>query len=130
MPVLTDLKNGLLRYTTQSYIAENPTSIVLNRKVRVAKPGGGHDMVPHTIAPQVFRIVNQTATAGQETSPNDGGEVDKYTYILVGLWDADIVKNDTWTEGDIQYRVEGLEPNNGYETRAYVSAFAKEPIHG
>jgi hypothetical protein len=130
MPVLTNIRNGLNRYTTQSYIADDPVSIVLERKVRVPKPGGGHDMIPHALDAQVFRMVSQTATDGQETSANDGGEVHKFTYIIVGAWDADVAEDDTWSEGNVQYHVDGVEPNNGYETRAYVTAFAQEPIHG
>lgn len=130
MPVLTDMRLGLLRHTTHAYIAEDPTTIALQRKVRVPKPGGGHDKAPITLDPQIFRIINQTSSDGLSYSGNDGGEAHSFTYEMVGAWDADIEVDDTWTEANSQYRVDGIVPNNGYETRVYVTSFSKEPIHG
>lgn len=130
MPVLTNTRLNLLRYTTQAYIADDPTSISLRRKVRVPKPGGGHDKAPITLDPQIFRIINQTTSSGLEYSTTDGGETHQYSYTIVGAYDADIEIDDDWDEGDINYRIDGIMPNNGYETRAVVTAFAKEPLHG
>jgi hypothetical protein len=130
MPVLADMETGLLRYATASYIAERPTTIILQRKIKVAKPGGGHDKVDSPLPAQVFRLINQTSTDGLAYSANDDGAARRQNYILVGAYDADVREDDTWIEGAIEYHVDGVLPNNGYETRASVTAFAEEPIHG
>jgi hypothetical protein len=86
------------------------------------------------LSPQIFRLINQTVGNGVSTA-SDGGQVRTDDYILVGSHDADVEPDDSWEEiapdgSLIQYRVDGLLPNNGYEIRASVTAFAKEPQHG
>jgi hypothetical protein len=135
MPVLTDIRHNLLRYTTNAGIADDPVTIALVRKTKVAKPGGGHDKVPVTLTLQTFRLINQTTGNGIADSPSDGGRVRTDSYILIGSFDADIEPDDSWEETApdgslIQYLVDGLLPTSSYETRASVTAFAKEPQHG
>jgi hypothetical protein len=130
MTASTDTRLGLARYTTNAFIAEDPITVALNRKLSVRQDDGGHIKQPTTLPSQTFRLINQTATAGPTYSGTDGGATRQFSYVLVGAWDADIQFDDTWTEGDIQYHVDGIEPNNGFETRANVTAFAMEPLHG
>lgn len=130
MGALTDVRNGLLRYATQAFINENSVEVILNRKIFVEKPGGGRDKASITLQPQIFRLINQTSSGGSATSSNDGGQVHRYEYVMVGLYDADIEVDDTWTEGEAKYHVNGILPNNGWETRVSVTAFSSEPIHG
>jgi hypothetical protein len=52
------------------------------------------------------------------------------SYVLIGAYDADIKMNDTWTDETGQWKVLGLEPNTGYETRANVIAFTTDPKYG
>lgn len=130
MPVLADLETGLLRYATASYIAERPTTISLKRRIKVTKPGGGHDKPTIDLVAQTFRLINQTATDGITYSANDDGAARRQSYILVGAYDADVHEDDTWVEDGIEYHVDGILPNNGFETRASVTAFAEEPTHG
>lgn len=135
MSVLTDIRHNLLRYTTNAYIADESVTVILQRKSLIAKPGGGHDKVPVALPPQTFRLINQTVSNGVSSSGSDGGQVRTDTYIIVASYNADIELDDSWEETApdgslIQYRVDGLLPNNGYETRASVTAFAKEPQHG
>jgi hypothetical protein len=130
MPVLTDTRLAYLRYMTKMFILDDPTSIILGRNVTVAMPGGGHDYPKVDLPAQNFRLINLSADDGISNSPNDDGEVRKFFYNMVGEWDADIQINDVWEVGDTQYSVDGLMPNNEYETRATVTAFAKDPRHG
>lgn len=126
----SDLRLGLLGYTTDVYINDVPTTISLKRKVAEIQPSGGHTKVPVTLPPQKFRFVNQSLSDGLGYSPTDEGEVHSYIYVLIGAYDADIQIDDSWEEGDIQYHVDGIIPSTGYETRASVTGYAKEPIHG
>jgi hypothetical protein len=134
-PILKGIMNGLLRYTTDWFIRDTatiagPVNIALQRQVAVDKPGGGRDFNTVTIPSQVFRLTNQTITSGIVTSTNDDGTARRDEYVLVGSWDADIQANDTWVDDTGQWKVNGLLPNTGYETRASVTAFTSDPDYG
>ena len=129
MSALTDTRDAYLRVTTRAFINDDPQTIVLKRQVKVRKPGGGHDFPKVPIAPQVFRFINQDISSGLATGI-DEGTARRFSYVLVGLHDADIDINDTFELNGIEYQVMSIIPNNGWETRCYVSAFAEEPEHG
>lgn len=134
-PIFTGIATGLLRYTTNWYISQTATiagniSIQLQRKVAVPKPGGGSDFDTIGIPPQTFRLTNQTIQNGIDYSSNDDGMARRDLYMLIGQWDADIQINDWWTDATGQWRVDGLLPNNGFETRAVCTAFTTDPQYG
>jgi hypothetical protein len=54
----------------------------------------------------------------------------RFTYVMLGKYDADIEINDTWSEGTKQYKIESIIPNNGWESRAYVTCYTDEPDKG
>lgn len=61
--------------------------------------------------------------------------VRRFGYQLVGAWDAIVAIGDSWddTLDDNtvnHYHVDSIEPSDGYEVRANVTAFAQEPKHG
>lgn len=130
MPALIDTRLAYLRYMTRMHILDDPTPITLRRTVKVAVAGGGHDYPRTDIPAQNFRLANQTNYDGLEHSLNDDGEARKFTYTMLGEWDADVQINDLWEADGVQYSVEGMLPNNEFETRAVVTAFSKEPRHG
>lgn len=129
MSVLTDTRLSYLRLTTKQYISDDPTVIELQRQTKVVKPGGGHDYPKIPVDAQVFRFINQDITSGVSYGVDDGA-ARRFTYVLVGKYNADVQINDTWTANSIQYKVDAIIPNNGWETRAYVTAFALDPEHG
>ena len=129
MSVLTDTRDRYLRYTTKKFIEDDPQTITLKRQHKVKKPGGGHDFPKLPIAPQTFRFINQDITSGLAGGLDDG-IARRFSYVLVGAHDADVDINDTFDLNDIPYKVMSIIPNNGWETRAYVLAFADEPEHG
>jgi hypothetical protein len=134
-PILKGIMLPLLRYTTNWFISETatiggPVNIQLQRQVAVDKPGGGRDFTTIGIPSQVFRLTNQTTSDGIGHSGNDDGMVRTDSYVLIGAHDADIQMNDTWTDKTGQWKVLGLEPNTGYETRANVIAFTTDPSYG
>ena len=130
MSVLTDVKMKLLRYNTKQYILENSTSISFVRKTRVRVSGGGYENLPSTLPPQIFRFINQTTSGVPNYASSDDGEVRTTSYVLLGLYDADVDVHDSWNADGIDYEVDGIIANNEYETRIAVTAFAKEPVHG
>lgn len=129
MSVLTDTRLGYLRYTTEQFINEDPASVVILRQAKVSKPGGGHDFPKVPQPAQTFRFVNQDISSGI-TYGDDDGIARRFSYVIVGRHDADLDVNDTWEVGQQQYKIDAILPNNGWERRAYVTGFAKEPEHG
>ena len=134
-PILKGIMTGLLRYTTNWFIEDcatiaGPVNIQLQRRVPVDKPGGGRDFGVVGIPMQTFRLTNQTISDGVEYSSNDDGMSRKEAYILIGQWDADIQANDWWEDETGQWKVLGLFPNMGYETRATVEVFSANPSYG
>ena len=134
-PIFTGIATGLLRFTTNFYIGQAATiagniNIQLQRRVPVPKPGGGSDFTIVGVPMQTFRLTNQTIQNGINYSPNDDGMARKDLYILIGQWDADIQINDWWDDPSGQWKVDGLLPNNGFETRAVVTAFTTDPQYG
>lgn len=129
MSGLTDVRLAYLRYTTKNYIKDNPTDVVLKRQVPTEASGGGHTFPKVPIASQTFRFIDHDITSGIFYGSDDG-IARRFTYVMIGPYDADIDINDTWTVGEISYKIESLMPNNGWESRAYVTAYAKEPVMG
>jgi len=134
-PILKGIMTGLLRYTTDWFILDTatiagPVNVQLQRQVPVDKPGGGRDFTVVGIPMQVFRLINQTISNGISYSPNDDGQVRRDDYVLIGRWDADIQPNDTWEDDSGSWKVDGIIPNTGYETRAAVTLFSSNPSLG
>jgi len=129
MPALTDTRDAYLRITTRAFINDDPQTIVLYRQTKIKKPGGGHDFPKIPLPPQTFRFINQGTGSGISTGLDDG-TARSFDYVLVGSHDADVDLNDTFELNGIPYQVTSIIPNNGWETRFYVSGFAEEPEHG
>jgi hypothetical protein len=134
-PILKGIMTGLLRYTTDWFINDTatiagPVAIALQRQVAVDKPGGGRDFTTVTLPIQTFRLTNQTVTDGISYSNNDEGMARRDEYVLIGQWDADVQANDTWEDATGKWKVNGIVPNTGYETRANVTAFTSDPDYG
>jgi hypothetical protein len=134
-PIQQTIMLPLLRYTTDWWIKDcatiaGPINIQLKRQVPVDKPGGGRDFTTVTLPNQVFRLINQTISDGITYSSSDDGTTRRDAYVLVGQWDADIQFGDTWEDENGQYKIDGIIPNLGYESRASVTAFTTEPSYG
>lgn len=127
--VIEKSRLAYLRYTTKQFIQDESTSIAIKRQVKTNKPGGGHDFPKIDLPPQKFRFINQDITSGIAFGIDDG-LARRFSYVIVGPYNADLNVNDTWTDNNIQYKVDAIIPGNGWETRAYVTAFAMEPEHG
>jgi hypothetical protein len=129
MSVLIDTRLAYLRYTTKMYIYGDPTSVIIQRQTKVNKPGGGHDFPKMPLPAQTFRFVNQDIGSGIDYGSDDG-IARRFSYVIIGEYDADLDVNDTWTVGEQQYKIDSIAPDNGWERRANVTCFAIEPEHG
>lgn len=128
-------------FQTQAFIAEDPTTIALlpSRGEWTNTPGGGRDFDrPMPRPAQTFRVSAHSAygsKSGVEYSHNDDGKTVQFVYDLIGPPTAVVEIGDTWDEtaddgSSIHYRVDSIDPSNGYEVCALVTAFAVSPEHG
>lgn len=116
-----------LRRATNSLILIDPSTITLIPHKRVAQGGGVWKVVPQTPRePQTF-LVEPTANA---VVNSEGSQAHSWTYRLTGRWNAEIEIDDQWQNGETTYRVTSLEPENGYEKVAVITALGKDPAYG
>lgn len=126
-----------LRKATEVSLKIDSELIVLIPHVKTKQPGGGYALVAGTPrAPQQFSVEATVAalsgisgTAGGVTK-GEGTEVHTWAYQLVGRYNSEIAIGDTWAYHGTIYRVVGLQPYNGYERRAVVSAIGADPNYG
>jgi hypothetical protein len=99
--------------------------VVMRKGVAIDKPGGGHDFTtPHPLAMQVFSLT-QTGADIMEDGTNGDTPVVRRNYLLTGRYDADLRVDDTWEDGEAEYRVETCSATSGYKTTAEVVGFVK-----
>lgn len=126
MKVLKALRKG-----TALMINFDPRTIVLVPHTKTRTSGGGYKLTPGTPrAPQKFSFESQGINLAGGITSGDGGSVRGFSYILIGLYDAEVEINDSWQDGDTTYRVVAIDPKNDYEKRCVVRAFGKDPNYG
>lgn len=119
-----------LRKATEVSLKIDSELIVLIPHVKTKQPGGGYAIVAGTPrVPQQFSVSGISGTAGGVTK-GEGTEVHTWAYQLVGRYNSEIAIGDTWAYQGTIYRVVGLQPYNGYERRAVVSAIGADPNYG
>lgn len=126
-----------LRKGTAVSIEIDSVPIALVPHPRVKKPGGVWDTDPQpprqtqnfSIEPNASTL-SGIAGSGGGISATDGAQVHQWSYELVGSWDSVMEIGDTWTHAGTIYRITGIQPFNGYERRATVTAVGKDPSYG
>ncbi len=86
----------VMRQQTQQFIKDNPTDLVITRRVRVSDGAGGFTTTPTDLSPQEVRIVQQPANESIERRNSDG-EVVRPVLKVLGRHDADFQMDDTFT---------------------------------
>lgn len=112
------------RKLTSHFIAQLPTVLTFVPRTVVKLPAGGTKLVEGTPRDlQTVTIVEQSSLAGQPdpTRTVDGVER-KVEFQIVGEWDADIARYDTFSYQGKEWEVIDLFFDNGYEVRALASA--------
>lgn len=122
----------LLIASTAAFIADDPVDIVLTagKGIAVETASGGYDYEDAGDKPvQTFKLIN---TSGDSNSPTsgDGRDAVRFSYMMIGMPDADIEVGDWWVDGDNRYAVTGILHRNGYEVKATVEAYGTEPNYG
>lgn len=126
-----------LRKATSISISVDPSVIELIPTVKTKSQGGivkTEDGTPR--AAQVFTVEAVGATL-QGISGTSGGGVQtqgaqghSWSYNLRGRYDCEMEIGDHWTDAGTTYRVEAIQPENGYERVGVVSAFGADPKYG
>lgn len=123
---------ALMTESTRKFILDDPVEIELTpgQGTKTETASGGYeytDADPRDA--QTFKLIN---TSGDSATPSgsDGGEVRKFSYVLVGMPDSVVEVGDWWVDGPNRYTVTALLHRNGYEVKAAVEAFGPEPNYG
>lgn len=121
-----------LRRQTHWFIENDPTPISLVPVAKQAAPGGGWNVSP--LAPrstQRFKLIPQSTADGVVQTAD--GTSRRFDYILLGEWNAIVAIGDMFTEPEHsgqKWVVQGLLPYNGYEIKAGIVSYGKNPQHG
>jgi hypothetical protein len=109
----------VLRVNTKAYIDAAPTSIIISRAMWVSDGSGGRiPGTPTELEPQRVAF-HAAALALPVRRTLDGIEITP-EYLLLGTWDADIERGDTFFVDGVKYEVAFVQPDRSYEVRAEV----------
>lgn len=85
----------VLKEQTKRFIDENPTDVVFTHNTPVSDGMGGHTMNPTPVPAQTVRIIQMVSAQATERRTVSGEMVSPDMKVL-GEWDADIKKDDTF----------------------------------
>lgn len=134
-PPIIEAYPGLdeLRRQTHWFIMNDPTPIVLTPRDRAIAPGGGWNAVDLTPRPeQIFKMIFQSGVVDGVVATADGQDR-RYDFVILGEWDCTLGIGDYWVDAlnDHQFwTIAGLQPYNGYEVKAGVLSYGRDPQHG
>lgn len=121
-----------LRRQTHWFIENDPTPISLIPVEKVAASGGGWNISELDPRPsQRFKLIFQSGSDGVVQATD--GVNRRYDFILLGEWDAIVDIGDMFVEpayGNQKWIVQGLQPYNGYQIKAGIVSYGKNPQHG
>jgi hypothetical protein len=103
------------RANTVAFIAADSFACVLNRKTKVADGAGGYTLGSAPVAAQIMRLI-PLGDGAPERLTEDGKSV-RPSYMLMGRWDCDIERWDTFSKDGRNYRIVYLNENRQYETK-------------
>lgn len=106
------------RNLTRAFIAADESQVVLTRHTKVANGSGGYTTTTQALTSQPFRLIPQQS-GGIERHTLDGKIVDP-SYHLLGDWDADMERFDTFTLDGRRYEVVFIVENRSYEVKGEV----------
>lgn len=130
----TEVSYGMAvnRQLTTAFIENDPYKATLIPVDLLKMPGGGEEKTDLPPRPeQTFKLIYQGMFESGVADSEDGNER-KYDYVMLGEWNATVHIGDHWEDSaGGSYTVIGITPYNGYETKATVRYFGKEPLlHG
>lgn len=108
------------RRITAAFIAADSLSVVLQRSARTSDGAGGVIVgTPAPIAAQTMRLIPLRDVGSVQRTTADGQLVDP-TYALLGLYNADVQRWDTFTLNGAVYEVVFVQLNRQYECKGEV----------
>jgi hypothetical protein len=122
------------RSLTRLFIEMDPTDIVLIPRSTVRTPTGGTRTIdddPRDLQ-RVKLIYGGNTGAGRAGIVDTGdGRERQFSYVMVMNWDAQVQPGDHFTDpADQQWEVEEVLPLNGYEVKALLRSYGKNPQYG
>lgn len=136
-PVDVSSEIAVNRALTKAFIDSAPVQIELVPHAEVRKPSGGMAMQAGTPRDmQTFRLIPMSHTERPVRSSSaavaaDDGVQRRYDYTLLGEWNADMAENDQWETPDGQLLViDSVVSDNGYERKAMITSYGRNPEHG
>lgn len=100
--------------------------ITLSRKgTPTRKPSGGHDFQAAASVPAQLLALSRVGEDELIDGDNGDTPVVKRQYVLTGRHDASIKPDDTWSDGEANYRVESVDGTSGFKVQATVVGFVK-----
>jgi hypothetical protein len=111
---------ALQRRLTRRFIEADSLTVVLMRSVPVSDGEGGTVRgVPTALPAQVMRLIPLQDGADEQLTA-DGLQVSP-SYMLMGVWDADMDRWDQFTVDGKRYEVVSVNQNLQYETKGEVA---------
>lgn len=114
------------RLQTTAFIDYKPTNLVLSRPTEVrSKTGGKSTKALTPLDPQKVRIIETAAYPNSYLTLTDGTHREA-DFMLLMEWNADVLRDDTWTTPDGRtWVVQDVVHDNEYERRALVLEHGK-----
>jgi hypothetical protein len=102
-----------LRKIMGAFILADAKDIILIRIPKIPSGNGGFiDGTPEYLSAQKFRLVPFKRRLGQQEVNTQDGDIPFLKYVLVGFWDCDVERDDTFTFQDRNCLVVGVEPKS------------------
>lgn len=109
------------RRNTTAFIDESPAVIVLTPAVRQSDGAGGYKTTSGVArAPQTARMIPLASTAAMGELQTPDGRNIRPRYILMGEWDMDIARWDTFAWEGEQWLVGRVQEKREYQTKAEI----------
>lgn len=130
MPIPVDEMTADARAAIAELLELRGQPITLIPVAGAGTPGRGADYVPGVArAVQVFAKFNTKGFDGSERSQADRGDARKFTFDLIGAYDAVIGEGDTWEDDAAKYEVQVVDRTQPYQVKATVTAWLKVAGH-
>jgi hypothetical protein len=108
-----------LRLNTKAFIDADYKDIVLNRVTREDNGAGGFTETENPVAAQRLRLIPQQGNMSPLRETLDGEAVQP-DYVLLGEWNSDIQRWDTFADGNRRYQVLFVHEKSTYERKGEV----------
>lgn len=115
---MLDLKAlPVMRRNMDAFIRADPAMITIQRYPKVKVAGGYRKGALVTLSPQEFRIGWFKRRLYDFQNNTASGNVPVMTYMLIGRWTVDLLRDDEFDFAGDHYRVDSVEPKTNDRTR-------------